>query len=209
MFSTIASVLFVPSASVLNAVNAVKKANFNSGPVVGLQLRRQMREGRDKIGARTSDSHVAQFLATAASELQRLGPTSRAFLATDHEPMRMEVRKALGDRVFWQSGDISASSSSAMHRAFVDLWLLGETVSVITTCGSTFGYVAHARRNLKPIVVTLDTAEVIRLNTSEPCMHTWPFLLELKCFRGNFHTAMASFGHPHCRPWDMEWFRFT
>jgi|LauGreDrversion4_2_1035121.scaffolds.fasta_scaffold3866046_1 hypothetical protein len=35
MFSTIASVLFVPSASVLNAVNAVKKANFNSGPVVG------------------------------------------------------------------------------------------------------------------------------------------------------------------------------
>jgi hypothetical protein len=106
-------------------------------------------------------------------------------------------------RVFWQPGDISASSSSAMHRAFVDMWLLGETVSVITTCGSTFGYVAHARSNLKPIVVTLDTAEAIQLNTSEPCMHTWPFLLELKCFRGNFRSAMAQFGHPHCRPWDM------
>ncbi len=90
-----------------------------------------------------------------------------------------------------------------MHRAFVDLWLLGETVSVVTTCGSTFGYVAHARRNLKPIVITLDTAEAIPMNTSEPCMHTWPFLLELKCFRGNFHTAMATFGHLNCRPWDM------
>ncbi len=106
-------------------------------------------------------------------------------------------------RVFWQTGDISASSSSAMHRAFVDLWLLGETASIVTTCGSTFGYVAHARSNLKPIVITLDTAEAIHINTSEPCMHTWPFLLELKCFRGNFHTAMAQFGHLHCRPWDM------
>ena len=106
-------------------------------------------------------------------------------------------------RVFWQSGDISAGSSSAMTRAFVDMWLLGEAVSIITTCGSTFGYVAHARSNLKPVTITLDTAEAIPMNTSEPCMHTWPFLLELKCFRGNFHSAMAQFGHLHCRPWDM------
>jgi hypothetical protein len=34
----------------------------------------------------------------AASELYRLGPTAKAFLATDHEPMRQEVRQALGDR---------------------------------------------------------------------------------------------------------------
>jgi hypothetical protein len=91
MFSTIASILFVPSDTVLKSVQAVKKTNFNSGPVIGanqfltstpfnfishfpglqperlvpcsliirtgLQLRRQMREGRDKVGARTSDSH--------------------------------------------------------------------------------------------------------------------------------------------------------
>jgi hypothetical protein len=36
--------------------------------------------------------------AALAGELRRLGSTSRAFLATDHEPMRLEVRKALGDR---------------------------------------------------------------------------------------------------------------
>ena len=120
MFSTVASVLFVPSATVFDAVHAVKKANFSSGPVIGvcalrcitlcininfnfylrkifasitsfllgLQLRRQMREGRDKVGARTSDSHgenlncfcadagwrdtsvalVARFLATAGNQ---------------------------------------------------------------------------------------------------------------------------------------------
>ena len=42
--------------------------------------------------------HIHALHGVAASELRRLGPTSRAFLATDHEPMRLEVRKALGDR---------------------------------------------------------------------------------------------------------------
>ncbi len=41
--------------------------------------------------------------AVAASELRRLGATSRAFLATDHEPMREEARKVLGDRYALQS----------------------------------------------------------------------------------------------------------
>jgi hypothetical protein len=90
MFSTVASVIFRPSLSVLKSVQAVKKDNFDSGPVIGantsstslsvnhtagrhascpivfllfspsclgLQIRRQMREGRDKVGARTSDLH--------------------------------------------------------------------------------------------------------------------------------------------------------
>lgn len=90
MFSTVASVIFRPSHAVLKSVQAVKKANFDSGPVIGastsstslsvnhtagrhtscaialllfsrlclgLQIRRQMREGRDKVGARTSDLH--------------------------------------------------------------------------------------------------------------------------------------------------------
>jgi hypothetical protein len=35
MFSTIASILFVPSKAVLKSIDAVKKANFTSGPVVG------------------------------------------------------------------------------------------------------------------------------------------------------------------------------
>jgi hypothetical protein len=36
MFSTIASILFRPSESVIKSVDAVKKANnFHSGPVVG------------------------------------------------------------------------------------------------------------------------------------------------------------------------------
>ena len=135
--------------------------------------------------------------------------------------MREEVRRALGDRfgfcksfhhdswsilmfrVFWQSGDISHTSSAAMHRAFVDMWLLGESASIITTCGSTFGYVAHARTNLKPITITLDSAEAVQINTSEPCMQAWPLLLDADCFRGNFQSAMATFGHLHCRPWDM------
>ena len=150
-----------------------------------------------------------------------------AFLSTDHEPMRHEVRQALGDRfgsssnlhhftapaaavhfmlvsrVFWQAGSISHGSSSAAHRAFVDMWLLGDTASIVTTCGSTFGYVAHARTNIKPITITLDTAEAVQMNTSEPCLHAWPVLLDAECFRGTFQSAMATFGPRHCRPWDM------
>ena len=163
----------------------------------------------------------------AASELNRLGPGSIAVLATDHEPTRYKVRQALGDRfapssnlhdcitsaasvhfnlvprVFWQEGNISHRSSSAAHTAFVDMWLLGDTASIVTTCGSTFGYVAHARTNIKPITITLDSAEAVHMNTSEPCLHAWPLLLDAECFRGTFQSAMATFGHRNCRPWDM------
>jgi hypothetical protein len=90
-----------------------------------------------------------------------------------------------------------------MHRAFVDVWMLGESASIISTCGSTFGYIAHARANIKPITITLDTAEALQMNTSEPCMQAWPVLLDAECFRGTFKGAMETFGQRNCRPWDM------
>jgi hypothetical protein len=57
--------------------------------------------------------------------------------------------------------------------------------------GSTFGYVAHARRALNPYMITLDkkrtagewqdreweAPQCIREHTSEPCFHMWPMMI--------------------------------
>ncbi len=50
-----------------------------------------------------------------ASELRRLGPTSKAFLATDHEPMRMEVRKVLGERLGFPESHLTVFQKQALQ----------------------------------------------------------------------------------------------
>lgn len=53
-----------------------------------------------------------------ASELRRLGPTSKAFLATDHEPMRMEVRKVLGERLGFPESHLTVFQKQAFAECF-------------------------------------------------------------------------------------------
>ena len=52
----------------------------------------------------------------------------------------------------------------------------------------------------------LSTRCQMRLASSEPCLHTWPFLLQLPCQTRGPAEAREVWGHAHCHPWDMEWF---
>ncbi len=80
-----------------------------------------MRAGRDKVGARTSDAHVEEFLRSAEVQLSEWGNSSMVFLATDHQPMRSIVSRRLNDRVIWLDGSISFDSSG-MKRAFIEMF---------------------------------------------------------------------------------------
>jgi hypothetical protein len=100
--------------------------------VVGLQVRRQMRD-RDKRGAGTSEAHEAAYWACAREEAARLDVAARRgeagnetvfFLATDHEGTRDAARAALGKAVVFVDAPID-SSQRGMRTALLDLWLLG------------------------------------------------------------------------------------
>jgi len=144
------------------------------------------------------------------------------FLATDHEPTRTEAKKRFGSQLVYQDAPI-ATSSEGMLAAMVDMWLLSECNAVVVTSGSTFGYVGHARRSHKPLIVTLDKVrdatkewadqaweqpQCIQEVTAEPCFHVWPMLISQECFDGDVQDAMRLWGQRNCRPWDMELFRF-
>ena len=82
---------------------------------------------------------------------------------------------------------------------------------------------AHARAGKVPWLVTLEKESApklpwhelawrpprcLREGTSEPCWHTWPFIMPQPCFTGGYEDALKAFGQVNCRPWDMEYFNF-
>jgi hypothetical protein len=139
MFAQLLRFIARPQAALRTEIQAWATAHFAGRRVVGLQVRRQMRD-RDKRGAGTSEAHEAAYWACAREEAARLDVAPRRgegqargerdgnetvfFLATDHAGTRDAARAALGKAVVFVDAPID-SSQRGMRTALLDLWLLG------------------------------------------------------------------------------------
>ena len=108
----------------------------------------------------------------------------------------------------WFEGPVS-TDVAGMQSALIDLWLLGYADDMMTSQGSTFGYVAHGRAGRSPLLVSKEAA-CFREMSSEPCMHVWSFLpLQRLLGAGreacyDKRTMSAWFSRAMCHPFDTE-----
>lgn len=202
LFSSLLALVARPKAKIRKKIERFRKKHFDGKVSVGIQLRRQNRDGRDKKGAAISDLHVRTFFDCARARAEDAAEDALAhrrsakspaagaggdglpgeadkreivyFVASDFVPSREEARAYLGVGVVYWDEPIS-STSQGMLNALVDMWLLGECQHLIVTSGSTFGYVAHARAAIKPWVVSLE---------KERGKHAWEHLpwLPPRCY---------------------------
>jgi hypothetical protein len=110
--------------------------------------------------------------------LQQQSPKSIVlFVATDHSDILTQIRKLFpfeistfdSERANRYFSNDSPAIRTAKH-AFVDIFLLSRTEYMISSWGSTFGYLAHGISGRPPFSVDLQK-RCCRLLSSEPEMH--------------------------------------
>lgn len=110
--------------------------------------------------------------------LQQQSPKSIVlFVATDHSDILTQIRKLFpfeistfdSERANRYFSNDSQAIRTAKH-AFVDIFLLSRTEYMISSWGSTFGYLAHGISGRPPFSVDLQK-RCCRLLSSEPEMH--------------------------------------
>merc|ERR1712023_520727 len=114
------------------------------------------------------------------------------------------ARKMLsGDgKVEWLQGRVTRATDKGIKMALADMMLLEEADDLITTAGSSFGRIAHARKGVPPYVVT-KMGSCVRQLTSEPCSRLWFQTHNMTCMnRTGLDRSPMMVNHDDC---DETW----
>jgi hypothetical protein len=121
------------------------------------------------------NADAAPALESGAEARRR--PPAQIFLATDNATLRKQLRarhrlgRGGAARLIWWDGPV-ATDVAGMQGALIDLWLLGYTDDIIASHGSTFGYVAHGRVGVAPLLVS-EQGACTRELSAEPWCASW------------------------------------
>lgn len=159
------------------AFRFMQEERFHEKLVIGMQVRLKNDAPRwKKLNSLDRLGSTVQCAANVA--LQQQSPKSIVlFVATDHSDILTQIRKLFpfeistfdSERANRYFSNDSPAIRTAKH-AFVDIFLLSRTEYMISSWGSTFGYLAHGISGRPPFSVDLQK-RCCRLLSSEPEMH--------------------------------------
>ena len=149
------------------------------------QQQQQLRQHRLRKVQQTMEK-AALFLATDDPQTRQW---LLDFVRSHAEQLQFEVIYDDAPYERWKCGGI--------RRGLFDMYLLGQSDSLVFSSASTFGYMAYARYNVPSWQVTKDTGLCIPVVEAIPCTHMWHYVPEQcgacpnagKLFEASLHTA--------------------
>lgn len=137
--------IWIPKQRILNVINYYIEKEFKDNFVIGLQLR---------FFYLNSFYDIIKFI-NCAHELEKNNTlvnkkTVKWFLSSDSDPKLNEILRLFPNKAFSSNGTIDhiVSNTKGYERVIIDIELLSYCDELITTGGSTFGFVA-AMKSLK------------------------------------------------------------
>ncbi len=174
-----------PLPVITDRVREFREEKMQGKYVIGIQVRRARDSGHFFLW---EDQHLfwdcARMMRDRAAETQPLPVVF--FLATDSEQVAAEARKELGDdavlTVAMATREPDTRGDEGWQNALVDNYVLSECDDMVVSGGSTFGYVAHGRADVIPMVVSGIHHRCMRPVTSQPHNIGYLAIKQVPCF---------------------------
>jgi len=189
LYQQLSSAFVRPIDVIMQRVDKFAQDHFTGKYVIGMQIRRARDSGHFFLW---DDQHLFWDCARLMKkrkerDLAREKSDEKVvfFLATDSELVKQEAMKELGPDVL--TVDIATRvpdtrGTEGWENALVDNYLLSHADDLIVSGGSTFGYVAHGRSDIIPLVVSGIHHRCMRPITAEPYNIAYLAIKKVSCF---------------------------
>eukprot|EP00466_Bigelowiella_natans_P001743 jgi/Bigna1/140346/aug1.55_g15054 len=186
LYQHLSSFFVRPLSVIADRVEEFYLSHMKENYVIGIQVRRAQNSGHFFLW---EDQHLfwecALMMASRASRRQQRPVVF--FIATDSESVRSEAVQALGKvyqvlTVEMDTRKPDTRGDEGWQNALVDNYVLSRCDDMLVSGGSTFGYVAHGRSDVIPMVVSGFHRRCMRPPTAEPYNIGYLAIKKVSCF---------------------------
>lgn len=154
--SNLLSLFWKPVRSVQEKIDEIVQKEFMGNYVIGIQLRYEFLSSEDTKVFVDCAFKIENHLTSGSNYTKK---KIKWFLTSDTSESFERFRQIFGNKVFFLKNSLGhvASNRNFYERAIMDVELLSKCDEIITTGGSTFGFVAAIKANKMPFYVNGQT----------------------------------------------------